>query len=114
MFLISCASDGINKDTYNQKIRTINLGMTKDQFYKVFPEAVPRGAKNYPSGIVEVLEVNVRYYSFHRTGNPNRSELTGMEWQAQWFYFFKNQLIQYGQPNDWPSDPDKIIEIRSK
>jgi hypothetical protein len=54
------------------------------------------------------------YYSFSRTGNPNRNELSGTEWNAQWFYFFDGKLIQYGSPNDWPTEPDKIIEVRKR
>lgn len=86
--------------------------MTKSQFYSLFPEAVPRGAKNYPTGVVEGLEVNVAHYSFTPTGNPNYNVITGMEGQPKWFYFFNNRLVQYGNPNDWPENPDMIIELR--
>ena len=53
--------------------------MTKDEFKQIFPESIPRGAKQYPKGSVEVLEVSYEYYSFFPTGIPNRNELTGME-----------------------------------
>lgn len=114
MVFTGCASRGIAKDEYFSRIRRVELAMTKNQFYEVFPEAIPRGAKKYPKGTVEVLEVSYAYYSFMPTGNPNRNALTGMEGQPQWFYFYQDQLIQYGHPEDWPTDPDKIIEIRQR
>lgn len=112
--LVSCASVGISKKKYNTQIKKVNIGMSKESFLKIFPEAVPRGAKKYSDGIVEVLEVDVAQYAFFPTGEPNRNEWTGMEGHHQWFYFEKAELIQYGQPNDWPKDPDQIIEVRSR
>jgi hypothetical protein len=34
--------------------------------------------------------------------------------QTLWFYFYQDVLVQWGQPNDWPPAPDKIIEIRQR
>jgi len=34
--------------------------------------------------------------------------------QVLWFYFYQDILVQWGQPNDWPTAPDKIIEIRNR
>jgi hypothetical protein len=110
----ACASVGVERISYNERIKSVSLGMGKEQLYQLFPEAVPRGAREYPSGVVEVLEVNVAYYSFVPTGNPNRNPWTGMEGQPQWFYFFQHRLIQYGQPNDWPREPDRVIEFRQR
>ncbi len=109
-----CASPGITKDEYYSRLRSVEMGMTKKQFYEVFPQAVPRGVKIYPKGTVEVLEVSYAYYSFVPTGGRDRNPLTGMEGQPQWFYFYEDQLVQYGNPGDWPADPDKIIEIRRR
>lgn len=88
--------------------------MSKSDFKKVFPESIPRGAKKYKNGSVEVLEVSYSYYSFIPTGNSDRNGLTGMEGQPQWFYFYNGELLQYGNPEDWPSDPDIIIETRRR
>lgn len=114
LFIIGCASTGLNRDDYNNKLLQVNLGMPKSEFRKIFPESIPRGAKQYSNGAVEVLEVLYAYYSFMPTGNRNRNELTGMESQSQWFYFYNNRLVQYGNPNDWPKDADLIIEKRVK
>jgi len=88
--------------------------MTKEQFYELFSEAIPRGAKKYPDGVVEVLEVSVERYAFISTGNRERNPLTGMEGETRWFYFLEDSLIKYGEPNDWPSEPDVIIELRER
>ncbi len=112
LLLVGCASTGLNKSDYYNRLGRIDLGMTKSDFKKLFPESIPRGAKQYPKGSVEVLEVSYEYYSFFPTGKRNRNEWTGMEGQPQWFYFYNGKLLQYGNPEDWPSDPDLIIEKR--
>ncbi len=113
MFLMSgCATTGINKNDYHSRLGKVELGMTKEEFKGVFPETIPRGAKQYSKGSVEVLELSYEYYSFFPTGNKNRNEWTGMEGQPQWFYFYNGKLIQYGNPEDWPKDSDLIIEQR--
>ena len=86
--------------------------MSKADFRRIFPENVARGAKRYTKGIVEVLEVSHQYYSFVPTGNKNRNPMTDMEGQPQWFYFYDGNLVQYGNPEDWPANPDLIIEKR--
>ena len=110
--LVGCASTGLNKNDYYNRLGKIELGMTKPEFKQIFPKSIPRGAKQYPKGTVEVLEVSYEYYSFFPTRNRNRNEWTGMEGQPQWFYFYNGKLIQYGNPEDWPTDPDLIIEKR--
>jgi len=34
--------------------------------------------------------------------------------QVLWFYFYKDQLVKWGRPQDWPEHPDVIIEHREK
>jgi hypothetical protein len=112
LLLVGCASTGLNKRDYYNRLGKVKLGMTKSEFKEIFPESVPRGAKQYSKGSVEVLEVSYEYYSFFHSGNRNRNEWTGMEGQPQWFYFYNGKLLQYGNPEDWPPDPDLIIEQR--
>lgn len=114
VLLSGCASTGLNKTDYHNRLGKIELGMTKSEFKQIFPDSIPRGAKQYPKGSIEVLEVSYEYYSFFPTGNRNRNEWTGMEGQPQWFYFYNGKLLQYGNPEDWPSDPDLIIEKRMR
>jgi hypothetical protein len=114
LLLAGCAAVGVGKSDYFSRLQSIDLGMTKVAFRSVFPESVPRGAKQYPNGTIEVLEVAYQSYAFIPSGNRDRNGLTGMEAQSQWFYFYNGKLIQYGNPNDWPSNPDLIIETRSR
>jgi hypothetical protein len=113
LLLGGCASAGIKKGEYFKRLGSVELGISKTEFRALFPESVPRGAKQYPNGAVEVLELSYQTYAFLPTGRE-RNELTGMEAQPQWFYFYNGKLIQFGNPNDWPSDPDIVIETRRR
>lgn len=113
IFLSGCAT-GLSKRDYYQSLHNVKLGMSKSEFVQLFPDSVPRGAKKYPNGAVEVMEITFGEYSFFPSGkSANRNEWTGVESQAQWFYFYNDKLIQYGNPEDWPANPDVVIENRN-
>jgi hypothetical protein len=100
------------RDEFGHKLRQIEIGMLKNQVIAVFDEAVPRGAKKYPNGTIEVLEVRNEYYApFAARADPWTGYVTE---KPTWFYFYNGKLVQYGAPNDWPADPDRIIEIRQR
>lgn len=111
---LGCSGVGLDKSDYQSRLIKVEMGMGKAAFAQIFPEAMPRGAKLYPQGTVEVLEVAYATYSFVPSGKRDveRNGLTGMEGQPQWFYFFNNKLVQYGNPNDWPKEPDLVVEKR--
>ena len=110
-----CASPGISLLSYNDGLERIRMGMTKEEIRRVFPTAVPRGAKRYPTGAVDVLEVDIVQHDFYPVqGYVARNNFTGAEAYARWFYFFNDQLIQYGDPNDWPASPESKIEFGPK
>jgi hypothetical protein len=90
--------------------------MSKQSFIQLFPSATPRGAKLYPGGSVEVFEQVVSDYRFAPSNDPSytRNVMTGVESRVTWFYFYNNKLVQYGLPNDWPADPDRVIQIQSR
>lgn len=112
--LTGCESVGLNKADYYDRLGRIELGMPKSDFKQIFPESIPKGARQYRSGTVEVLEVAYQYYAFIPSGGTNRNELTGMEGQPQWFYFYNNALLHYGNPGGWPSDPEATLkQVRS-
>ena len=104
--------NAVSNQAYQQQLNRIELGMSRSQFQQIFPQAARRGAKRYSKGVVEVFEVTTSGYHFMPSGNRNRNELTGMEYSKQWFYFLGNELVQYGTPHDWPSEPDLVIENR--
>jgi hypothetical protein len=109
-----CAAVGVNKTDYRNRLKAVELGMSKVEFISAFPESIPRGAKQYPNGAIEVLEVAYQSYAMFPSGDRERNEWTGMEAHPQWFYIYNGKLIQYGNPNDWPANPDLIIETRSR
>ncbi len=47
-------------DTGDQRMEKIKLGMTRQEFVALFPEAIPGGARQYPTGVVEALEINIK------------------------------------------------------
>lgn len=115
LLMFSGCATGLSKKEYYRTLRNVELGMLKTDFIQLFPDSLPRGAKKYPNGTIEVMEIAYGEYSFFPSGkNASRNEWTGVESQTQWFYFYNNKLIQYGNPEDWPADPDLIIEKRER
>lgn len=114
LLLSSCTGPGIAKKDFALKSQSISIGMRASEFLQLFPDATPRGAKQYSKGIVTVYELLVSHYHMFGTGNPNysRNEWSGVETQTLWYYFYNNALVQYGKPGDWPAEPDVIIENR--
>ena len=85
--------------------------MSKTEVLGIMPDGVARGAKSYPNGKVEVLEYEAADYApFHVGADP----WSGMVGQKTWLYFYNGMLVQWGSPGDWPSDPDKIVELRHR
>ncbi len=70
-----CASPGLPKKEYYNRLLKIELGLSKSEFKQIFPESIPRGAKKYPKGTVEVMEVSYEYYSFFPTNDGMGSNL---------------------------------------
>lgn len=71
------------KGNITERIKETSILMLKGDFLKAFPETIPRGAKKYDAGIVEVREVAVAHYSFYATVETNRNVWTGMEGRPQ-------------------------------
>src|SRR5580658_9695882 len=104
-----CSSTSI--ETRNKQLAKIQLGMSKTEVLAIMPDGVARGAKSYPNGSVEVLEYDAEDYApFHVGADP----WSGMIGQKTWLYFYNGKLVQWGNPGDWPRDPDKIIELRHR
>lgn len=56
--------------------------------------------------------VRVDAYELPHEKYNNRSRL--MDSQPLWFYFADGRLVRWGQPNDWPTPPDRTIEFRNR
>lgn len=58
------------------------------------------GSRQYPEGIVEVLQYS-RY-------DPWFAQLQ----ERYYLYFLNDKLVTWGRPGDWESQADKIYEFR--
>ena len=82
----------------------LSLGMTKSEVRTVMGEHIPMkiiGSKYYDNGSIAVGE----YYD---------KKLIVGRWveEIYYLYFFNEELIQWGSPQDWQKEADRIYEIR--
>ena len=124
LLLTGCASsvDTVDEpqkiqEIYSGRLSTLKTGMALAQFRGVFPEAYVGGQ----SGLTTAYELkNTQKYVLESDMDrrpvdsalglyhPRPRKLT----QVLWFYFYDDRLVQWGLPNDWPTAPDKILEVR--
>jgi|688.fasta_scaffold207013_1 hypothetical protein len=88
---------------YSQQLDNIRLGMTKAEVRQLIPNLVTRGQTTVGGQIIEALELQHNYWA----GVGGR-----LVNDRLWFYFQNDRLVKWGQPNDWPQNPDVIIEKR--
>ena len=80
----------------------ITIGMTKSEVIKKLgkkPKNVV-GAKQYPKGIIEVLQYK------------RREPWLGITTNNTYLYFLNDTLRQYSVPSDWQVEADKIYQAR--
>ena len=100
---------------FADRLAKLKTGMPLDEFRQILPEAYPSGQ----NGAMTAYELadNAKYVT--------RGDMAIQTWaigfgspqarvqrQVLWFYFHKDQLVQWGRPQDWPKDPDLILEQR--
>jgi hypothetical protein len=90
---------------YAAELSNVSLGMRKEQLISSLPTLVPRGQNLVGSQQIEALELQHNYWS--GVGGQ-------LIYDRLWFYFVDEALVRWGQPNDWPTDPDLIIENRQR
>jgi hypothetical protein len=88
---------------YSQQLDQVSLGMTKQDLRKILPDLVVRGQTSIEGHSIEALELQHNYWA--GVGGRLVSD-------RLWFYFQNNKLVKWGQPNDWPTKPDLIVENR--
>lgn len=102
---------------YADRLGEIDIGMSLEEFKGVFPEAYV-GGQNRQTTAYEIVDIQkyVTQADMDRqnlvwgAGSPNpRSHK-----QILWFYFYQDQLVRWGRPQDWPDRPDVIIEERDR
>lgn len=99
------------------ELSKIKIGMALNDFQIVFPEAYV-GGQNQDTTAYEI--VNIQKYVTQSDidrqnfwwggGSPNARSSK----QVLWFYFYKDQLVRWGRPQDWPDRADLIIEKRNR
>jgi len=102
---------------YSSQLSKLKIGMSLEEFRGVMPMTYPIG-QNRETTAYELKDV--RKYATRTFSRPVDTAM-GLapspyrdSVQILWFYFYNGQLVQWGRPNDWPVNPDKIIEIRQR
>lgn len=83
----------------------LSIGMTRKEVITAMGEYIPFkiiGAKTYPNGTVEVGEYYDKKVVFGR----------GIVEERYYLYFLNNSLVQWGRPQDWQQEADRVYEIR--
>tara|TARA_R110002049_G_scaffold286594_2_gene468387 strand:+ start:940 stop:1278 length:339 start_codon:yes stop_codon:yes gene_type:complete len=85
----------------------MSLGMTKSEVKIAMGEHIPMkiiGSKAYETGVIEVGMYKDRYVVYGQ----------GVEEEIYYLYFLNDELIQWGRPQDWQKEADRIYEIRHR
>ena len=93
----------------------IKIGMSVSDFRTLVPEAYVAGQSQETTAYeLAQIEKYVTKQDMDRqnfwwgAGSPDPHTAK----QVLWFYFYKDQLVKWGRPQDWPEHPDLIIEHR--
>jgi len=85
----------------------MSLGMTKSEVKTAMGEHIPMkiiGSRAYENGVIEVGMYQDRYLIYGQ----------GTVEEVYYLYFLNNELIQWGRPQDWQKEADRIYEIRHR
>lgn len=85
----------------------LSIGMTRKEVITAMGEHIPFkiiGAKTYPNGTVEVGEYYDKKVVFGR----------GIVEERYYLYFLNNSLVQWGRPQDWQQEADRVYEVRMR
>lgn len=107
----------MNKTQFTAKSARVEIGQTEPEFLKVFPAAEAKGAKATQKGNIKVYEVLYDPHGFPQEPGSRSDwglDANGYYCRLAWFYFWNDKLVQWGKPNDWPENPDTIIEVRHR
>jgi PBP1b-binding outer membrane lipoprotein LpoB len=101
LLLSSCGS----KQSMALHPERLSLGMTKSEVKIAMGEHIPMkiiGSKYYENGTIEVGQYYDKMLMYGR----------GLVEEIYYLYFFNDELIQWGRPQDWQKEADRIYEIR--
>ncbi|QBB70626.1 hypothetical protein ELE36_09745 [Pseudolysobacter antarcticus] len=93
----------------------VKIGMGLAEFRALVPEAYVGGqSKDTTAYELAQIQKYVTKQDMDRqnfwvgVGSPGARTTK----QVLWFYFYKDQLVKWGRPQDWPDHPDLVIEHR--
>jgi len=103
------------QEKFRERLSSVKIGMTLDEFKKLFPEAYV-GGQNKEVTAYEIKDVQKyiteedlkHHNAMWGFGSPKSRTAT----RYLWFYFYDDKLVKWGRPQDWPKEADFIIEKR--
>jgi hypothetical protein len=99
-----CTSCGAKKSMALHPER-LSLGMSKQQVIQAMGDHIPMkiiGSRAYSKGTIEVGMYYDKKLMYGR----------GVVEEIYYLYFLNNTLVQWGRPQDWRREADRIYEIR--
>lgn len=103
LLLSSCGS----KKSMALHPERLSLGMSKQEVISVMGEHITLkiiGSKAYDSGTIEVGQYYDKKLMYGQ----------GLVEEIYYLYFLDNKLVQWGRPQDWQKEADRIYEIRHR
>lgn len=85
----------------------LRIGMSKDFFYSNVNKGKYKliGSKKYDNG--SVVDV-IHWFKVNFNGNNRYVS------EEYYLYFYNNSLEQWGRPQDWKREADRIYEVRMR
>lgn len=99
--LVSCGS----KKSMALYPERLSLGMTKQEVKTAMGEHIPMkiiGSKYYENGRIEVGQYYDKKLIYGR----------GVVEEVYYLWFYNDKLVQWGRPQDWRREADRIYEVR--
>ena len=125
IFLATLIGTGCMKNIKVEKLRTISLGMSKEEVVKNLGEStVVRGSiRNKLNQVVEIWEYELVVPQNTSAGQElEKLVLTAItlgalggvykdKIKSYWLYFYDNKLAQWGEAGDWSKESDRIYKF---
>jgi hypothetical protein len=96
------------QQAYSRQLSQIYTGMSISKFKAIIPQAYIAGENE--SVTAYELDYDISYVTKQQLAEQNfwigfGSPPANAEKQILWFYFYKDNLIKWGRPQDWPEFP---------
>jgi len=97
------------------RLSQLKIGMPLENFRRLMPEAYV-GGQSEATTAYEIAK-SQKYVTQDDIDRQNfwwgaGSPRARSKKEVLWFYFYKDQLVKWGRPQDWPDKPDVILEKR--